>query len=80
MMGKKVKVFKYSKDLNQFIRNLLLVDIKDTKVLKNDGKIIVKVKIEKKYRPLLVGREGKNIKTVREFLRRWFNVYDIKLE
>ncbi len=80
VMGKRVKVFRYSKNLDQFIKNLLLVEIKDAKVLKNDGKIIVKVKIDKKYRPLLVGREGKNIKAIREFLRRWFNVHDIKLE
>ncbi len=80
VMGRKVKVFRYSKDLEQFVRNLLLVEVKDTKVLKNDGKIIVKVQVDRKYRPMLVGRDGKNINAIREFLRRWFKVHDIKLE
>jgi len=80
VMGKKVKVFRYSRDLKKFVKNLLLIDVKDIKILKNNDKIIVKAKVDKKYRPMIIGREGKNIKMIREFLRRWFNVEDIKLE
>ncbi len=80
LMGKRVKVFRYADDLETFVKNLMLVDVKDTKVLKNDGKIIVKVEVDRKHRPVVIGREGKNIKVIREFLKRWFDVHDIKLK
>ncbi len=80
LLGKRVKVFRHADDLETFLRNLMLVDVKSTKILKNDGKIIVKVEVNPKDRPIIIGREGKNIKAIKEFLKRQFDVDDVKLK
>ena len=76
VINKTVKIFGFSNDLNKFVKNLIPKAI-DVKINNQEGKIIVEVSVEKSDRPVVIGREGKNLKILKEFLKRNHNVDDL---
>lgn len=76
VINKTVKIFGFSSDLSKFVKNLIPRAI-DVKVNNQEGKKIVEVSVEKSDRPLIIGREGKNLKILKEFLKRNHNVDDL---
>lgn len=73
-LRKQVKLFSYADNAEGLIKNMI-PDIKNIKV--NNGSIFVSV--DKKNRSTVIGKNGSNIKVVKEFLKRHFGVKNFKL-
>jgi N utilization substance protein A len=74
-LGKKVKIFEYADTLEKLVRNLIpcatSVDIN------NDTVTVV---IPSSERSAVIGKSGNNIKMIRQFLERHFNVKNLRLK
>lgn len=75
-LNKSIKLFGYSEDLIKFIKNLI-PKANNIKILEENGKKIAEVNVEKTDKPLIIGREGKNLKILKELLKRNHNVDDL---
>lgn len=75
LIKKNIKIFEFSPDLSCFIKNLIpqATEIK----IKNGEKISVEVRVEKKDRAIVIGREGKNLKLYKELLERNHGVNEL---
>jgi len=74
MLGKPIKVFEWAEDDTEFIRNMIgkaqKIEIKDEKAT---------VTISRENRGPVIGREGCNIKIIRELLVRNSEVKELKI-
>lgn len=74
MLKKPIKIFEWSEDCEQFIKNMIpsvqKIDI-------NSGKATIS--IDTQNRGLVIGKKGSNIKVIREFLERNSNIKDLKI-
>lgn len=76
VMGKSIKLFEFSKDAVAFVKKLIphATEVK----IRNEGeKVVVEIKVEKKNKALVIGRDGKNIKIFKELLQRNHDVDDL---
>lgn len=71
---KNIKIFGYSNNLEEFIKNII-PNIK--KLESNNSHLIVTV--SKKERFAVIGRRGENIKAIREFLKRNFHINNFRV-
>ena len=78
-IGRKVKVFEYSPDPEQFVRNLI-PQSKEINIIDNDNKLTVEVKVNKNDRGFVIGRGGEKIKIYKEILKRVHNISDIQVK
>lgn len=76
MIGRNIKLFEFSDDLNIFVKNMI-PQVNNIKIRNEDGRVIVDVKVEKKDKALVIGRNGKNIKMFRELLQRVHDVNEL---
>jgi N utilization substance protein A len=76
MIGKNIKLFEYSKDISTFVKNVI-PQAKAIKVVNENGRKIVEIKVEKKDRPFVIGRDRKNLNFYKELLHRSHNVDDL---
>ena len=74
MFGKSIKVFEWAEDDKDFIRNMIS---KAVKIEIKEGKATVTVGQED--RGAIIGREGCNIKAIRELLIRNSNIKELKI-
>lgn len=72
---KSIKVFEYSPDLEKFISNLV-PEAQDIEI--HDKEIIVKIKPAD--RPRVIGRGGKNVRVMKLFLERLFDIENFKVK
>jgi N utilization substance protein A len=74
MLDKPIKVFEWAEDEREFIKNLILraqkIDLRDEKAI---------VTISQEDRGAVIGKEGINIKTIRELLVRNSNIKELKV-
>jgi transcription antitermination factor NusA-like protein len=47
------------------------------KISDEEGKIVIEVSVEKNDRAMIIGREGKNLKILKELLKRSHGVSDL---
>jgi len=75
IIGKVVKLFEFSPELTKFVKNLIpqATDVR----IKNEEGIIVEIKVDKKNRALVIGRDKKNINLYKELLQRNYNINDL---
>lgn len=76
MVGKTIKLYEYSKELNKFVKNLI-PQVTEVRIRTEDEKMIVEIKVEKKDRAIVIGRDGKNLKLFKELLQRSHKVNDL---
>jgi len=76
LSGRMIKLFEFSKELTKFVKNLI-PQATEIKIKNSDGGTVVEIKIEKKNRAMVIGREGKNRKLFKELLQRNHNVSDL---
>ncbi|HKZ45349.1 MAG TPA: NusA-like transcription termination signal-binding factor [archaeon] len=76
LIKKSIKLFEFSKDLKVFIKKLI-PQVNDIKIKDDNGKVFVEIKVEKKDKALVIGRDGRNIKVFKELLQRTHNVNDL---
>jgi transcription termination/antitermination protein NusA len=74
MLGKPIKVFEWAENDTDFIKNMIAkavkIDLRETKAT---------VTISQEDRGAIIGKEGNNIKAIREFLTRNSNIKELKL-
>jgi len=76
VMKKTIKLYEFSADLSKFVKNLIPKAVGVT--INSDGdRIVVEVKVERNDRPMVIGRDGKNLKILKELLKRSHNVSDL---
>jgi len=76
VLNKTIKLFEFSSDLTKFVKNLIPKAINVT-VNNEDDKIVVEVKVDRSDRPMIIGRDAKNLKIFKELLKRSHNVSDL---
>lgn len=74
--GKMIKLFEFSKDVVLFVKNLI-PQATEVKIRSENDKTIVEIKVEKKNKALVIGREGRNLKIFKELLQRNHGVNDL---
>jgi len=79
LVGKKVKVYEYSSDPAEFVKKLAPI-VKDVKVLEEGGQNIIEIKIDKKNKGMLIGRDGEKFKILKEILKRVHDIDDVRLK
>ncbi len=79
VLGKKVKVFEYSSNVPDFVKNLI-PNAKEVKLLEEDGKDMIEIKVNKQDRGYVIGRGGEKIKIYKEILKRIHNISDLKVK
>lgn len=75
-IGKMIKLFEYSKDIAQFVKNLI-PQTTDVKIRNENEKVIVEIRVDKADRAIVIGRDGKNLKLLKELLQRNYTVNDL---
>ena len=79
LTGKTIKVYGYSSNLRRFVNSLVQNYLEDMELKEENGQKVLYLKINKKKKPLIVGKNGRNIKIITELLRRSFNIDKIIL-
>jgi N utilization substance protein A len=78
-VGKRVKVFEYSSDPKQFVKNLI-PQCKEVNIINDNDKLTVEVKVNKNDRGFVIGRGGEKIKIYKEILKRVHNISDVQVK
>ena len=76
LIGKTIKLFEYAPNLEKFVKNII-PQAKEVKLEEKEGKKVVEIKVEKKDRALVIGRDSKNLKLFKEILHRNYSVDEI---
>jgi len=79
LVGKHVKVYEYSPDPVEFVKNLIPM-IKDVKIFEEEGKNIAEIKINKQDKGIVMGRNGEKFKILKEILKRIHNINDVRMK
>jgi len=74
IFGKKVRVIEYSENLEEFVRNLVpeaqKIEIADK---------LVRIRVSKYHRPRVIGKDKRNLMIIQGFLKRLFNIEEVKV-
>jgi len=76
IIGKTIKLFEFSKDVVLFVKNLI-PQTAEVKIRNENEKTVVEIKVEKKNKALVIGRDGKNLKIYKELLQRNHGINDL---
>jgi N utilization substance protein A len=76
IMGKTIKLFEYAPDVEKFVKNLI-PQANEVKIENKDDKLVVEIRVDKKDRALVIGRDSKNLKLFKELLHRNHNVDEL---
>ncbi len=76
---KNVKVFEYSPNLVEFVKNLI-PQAKEVTVINNTDSVEIEIKVDKSDKGYVIGRGGEKIKIYREILKRVHNVSDLRVK
>lgn len=76
IIGKNIKLFEYSKNISQFVKNLI-PQATEIKIRDNEGEVVVDIRVEKKNRAIVIGRDGKNLRLFKELLQRNHQIHNI---
>lgn len=74
-LGKKVKIFEYADTPEKMVRNLI-PNVNSFEL--NNG--VITVSIPSSDKSNVIGKNGKNIKMIREFLERHFSIKNLRLK
>ncbi len=77
LLKKKIKIVEFNNDIKQFIRNFVLpLQVKD---INQEDSIITITGFDTKTKGLLIGRDRKNLNTLKDVVKRYFEFEDIKV-
>lgn len=79
-LDKEVRLYGYSDDIEEFVDNLVPADVNGVEVVNGADEKIATIHVDRNDRSRVVGRNGKNIKIVKRFLKKEFNIDDVKVE
>ncbi|MCD6591139.1 MAG: NusA-like transcription termination signal-binding factor [Candidatus Aenigmarchaeota archaeon] len=75
VLGKRVKVFEYAETPEELIKNF----IPSAKNVQIEGDTMT-VNVPNNERSTIIGKNGRNIKMIREFLKRHFKINNLRLK
>ena len=78
ILGKRVKVFEYSRDVVEFIEKAIPRVI-SLKVRNENGKKTIEIRVDRSVRGLVIGRNRRNLKIYKELLERHYGVDELKV-
>jgi N utilization substance protein A len=73
MLNKKILIFEYSKDVSLFLKNSIR-GIREIKIRNEKEEKIVEIGVDNSVKSLVIGKDGKNIKALRQILKRNYNI------
>lgn len=76
LIKKSVKIFEFSSDVEKFVKNLIPC-VTATKLKNENGRNILELSVERNDKPMVIGRDGKNLKIYKELLQRNHNINEI---
>lgn len=76
IIGKTIKLFEFSSDVMTFVKKIIPQAVA-IKLRNDDGKTTVEVNIDRKSRPIVIGRGGRNLKIYRELFKRNHGIDDL---
>ena len=76
MIGKSIKLFEFSKDVTDFVKKLI-PQATSIKIKSEEDKTVVEIKVDKKDKAMVIGRDARNLKLFKELLQRSHNVNDL---
>jgi len=79
IIGKKVKVFEYSSNPVEFVKNLI-PQSKEVSLINNGETVEIQIKVDRSDKGYVIGREGEKIKIYKEILKRVNNISDLKVK
>jgi N utilization substance protein A len=78
VLGKRVKVFEFSKSPEKFIKNLI-PQCREVEIVEDGGTLRAEIKVGKRDKGFVIGRGGEKIKVYKEILKRVHNISDIQV-
>lgn len=79
LLQKNVKVFEFSEDVAQFVKKII-PQATEVKILNEEGRTVVEIRVDRNNRAMVIGRDGKNLKLYKELLERNHNVSDLTVK
>ncbi|QGA80777.1 NusA-like transcription termination signal-binding factor [Candidatus Nanohalobium constans] len=79
-LGKNVKIFEYKDNLGAFVNNLVSVDIRSLDIQDTEDGKTVEINVSNDNKGQLVGRDGENIDSIRDILKRTHNVNEVTVK
>jgi N utilization substance protein A len=76
MLNKKILIFEYSKDVSKFLKDSIK-GIKEIKIRNEKDETTIEINVENSLKSLVIGKDGKNIKALRQFLKRNYNINNL---
>jgi N utilization substance protein A len=76
VIGKTIKLFEFSKDVVTFAKKII-PQATAVKVRNEDGKVTIEVDVERKNRPVVIGRGGRNLRICKELFKRNHRIDDL---
>ena len=77
LLNKKIKIVEFNPNIRQFIRNFVMpLQVKE---ITEENGIITIVGPDTKTKGLLIGRERKNLENLKDIVKRYFQIEDIKV-
>ncbi len=77
-MKRNIKIFEWSEDMKKFVKNMLPYS-KKIEVETVDGKKTITVRVGEEKRGIAIGKDGKNIKLIRDLLSRHHGIENVRL-
>jgi len=74
--GKTIKLFEFSNDIVSFAKKII-PQATAIRVRNEEGKVKVEVRVEKKNRPIVIGRGRRNLRIYKELFKRNHKVDDL---
>jgi N utilization substance protein A len=77
LLKKKIKIVEFNPNIQRFIRNFVM-PLRVKEVIEEEG-IVTITGNDTKTKGLLIGRERKNLDNLKEIVKRYFTIEDIKV-
>ncbi len=77
-MKRNIKIFEWNEDMKKFVKNMIPYS-KKIEVESVDGKKTVTVRVGEEKRGIVIGKDGKNIKLIRDLLSRHHGIENVRL-
>ncbi len=76
LIKKDIRVFEFSEELNTFVRNLI-PQATEVRVINENDRTAVEVRVDRKDKPMVIGRDGRNQKLYKELLQRNHSINEL---
>lgn len=77
ILKKRIRIIEFNKSLVQFIKNIIYPN--NTREIKEDNGIVTIVGTDTKTKSILIGRERKNLLNLKNIVKRYFPITEIKV-